>query len=108
MIRQLTLRADVLHTLLMGIVAAGPGAIPLTAIITGPRTTVVPSARRVYHGRSCRFGCKTIGLGDVEAFDFAVIVASVGKTRFDAVQKGSVKRQQRAPLIFRCETHQSH
>ena len=97
-IRQLTIRADVLHTFLMGRVAAVPGAIPPTAIITGPRTTVVLDAERVYHGRGCRFGFETIGLGDIEPLDFAEIVAPVSKTRFDAVQHGSMKRQHR--VIF--------
>ena len=36
MIGQLTVRADVLHTLLMGSIAAHPSAISLAAIITGP------------------------------------------------------------------------
>ena len=100
MIGQLTIRADVLHTLLMGSIAAGPGAIPLTAIITGPRNTVVPDARLVDSRRSCWFHWEMIGLGNVEPLDFTEIIAPVGKTRFDAVQHGSVKQNHGIQIIF--------
>ena len=87
MIRQLTIRADVLHTLLVGSIAAGPGAIPLTAIITRPRNAVAPAAGLVDSGHSCWFHLEAI-----EPLDFAEIIAPVGKTRLNAVQHSSVNR----------------
>ena len=77
MIRQLTIRADVLHTLLVGRIAAGPGAILLTAIITGPRNGVAPAASLVDSGHSCWFRLEAIGLGNVEPLDFAEIIAPI-------------------------------
>ena len=61
-----------------GSIAAGPGAIPLTAIIMGLRNAVDPAASLVDSGHSCWFRLEAIGLGNVEPFDFAEIIAPVG------------------------------
>ena len=89
-IRKFAISTNVFHSLLMRRVTAGASTVPLTAIITLAVATGC-SGEGVVVACSGRFREKTVGLGDIEALDFAKIITPIGETGFDAVQHCGVK-----------------